>query len=146
MLPNLRDDQMLLVNVNAYFVDLNRLFDWLPGMDHKEARPLFDFGPPARGDIVVFDPPVDADEPYIKRVIGLPGEEVRIEGGDVYVNGERLAEPYLMDPDTGEGMRTSCDRRQVCRVTLDEGQVFVLGDNRSGSSDSREFGPVAVRP
>ena len=144
MQPNLRDDQLLLVNVNAYALDLNRILDSLPGVDREEPWVLYSFGPPERGDIVVFDPPVDSDQPYIKRVIGLPGEEVTIEGGAVHVNGERLDEAYLKDPNSGKASRTPCGRRDVCRVTVEAGQVFVLGDNRSGSSDSREFGPVDV--
>ena len=144
MWPNLRDDQLLLVNVNAYAIDLNRVLNLLPGVERAGARVVYAFGPPERGDVVVFDPPVDSDQPYIKRVIGLPGEEVTIAGGSVSVDGERLDEAYLADPDTGTAVRTPCDRGEVCRITVEEGQVFVLGDNRPYSSDSREFGPVDI--
>ena len=144
MWPNLRDDQLLLVNVNAYAIDLNRVLNLLPGVEREGARVVHAFGPPERGDVVVFDPPVDSDKPYIKRVIGLPGEEVTIAGGAVSIDGVRLDEAYLADPDTGTAVRTPCDRGEVCRITVEEGQVFVLGDNRPYSSDSREFGTVDI--
>jgi len=91
-------------------------------------------GGPARGDVVVLDSP-RADELLIKRVIGLPGERVSIEGGRVYINGQRLEEPYV------EGYCTyrSCDGDWQ----LGPDQYFVLGDNRSHSLDSHSFGPVA---
>ena len=144
MLPNLRDDQMLLVNVNAYAVDLNRVLNLLPGVEREGDLVLYEFDPPARGDVVVFAPPGGADQPYIKRVIGLPGEEVTIAGGAVAIDGARLDEPYLADPEGGGAVRTPCGQRAVCRATVGEGQVFVLGDNRRDSVDSREFGPVDV--
>ena len=144
MRPTLRDGQLLLVNPNAYAVDLNRVLNFLPGVDLADARVLHVFGSPQRGDVVVFDPPVHVDEPYIKRVIGQPGKRSTIEGGSVYIDGARLDEPYLHDPDTGRAVPTPCGRPDVCRITLGAGQIFVLGDNRSGSSDSREFGPVEV--
>lgn len=98
------------------------------------------FGDPERGDIVVFHPPHDEEEYYIKRVIGVPGDEVEIKGGEVYVNGEMVDEDYLK-----EGTKTcltahlrSCETDdQVFKVP--EGEFFVLGDNRHGSSDSRAW-------
>jgi signal peptidase I len=85
-----------------------------------------------RGDIVVLQYPLDPTLDYIKRVIGLPGDEVRIDHGSVFVNGERLDEPYISEPDA---------RGSLCqRVAPDS--YFVLGDNRPHSSDSREFGLV----
>lgn len=74
---------------------------------------------------------------YIKRVIGLEGDHVRIENGKVYVNDEKTLEPYLngiSTPVTGE----------FCDIVVPEDHVFVMGDNRSGSSDSREFGCIPV--
>ncbi len=85
-----------------------------------------------RGDIVVLQYPLDPTLDYIKRVIGLPGDEVCIDGGRVWVNGKRLEEPYIAEPDP----RTHL----VQRVAPDS--FFVLGDNRPHSSDSREFGQV----
>jgi signal peptidase I len=88
------------------------------------------------GDVVVFDPPHLSDKPYIKRVIGLPGDAIDIHDGAVYRNGARLNEPYL------EGAPTTCNHQPHCSLVVPEGMVYVLGDNRPNSSDSRVFGPV----
>src|SRR5918998_2396652 len=126
MLPNLDDGQMLLVNRNAY-----QYFDI--GGDR-----YYPFDPPERGDVVVFDPPTGSDKPYIKRIIGLPGEEVTFGDGNVFINGELLDEDYIDE-------RTRCGARSDnCDVIVPEGYVYVLGDHRSNSSDSRVFGPVPV--
>jgi signal peptidase I len=126
MLPNLNDGQMLLVNRNAYqYVDVG-------------GNRYYPFDPPERGDVVVFDPPTGSDKPYIKRIIGLPGEEVTFGDGKVYIDGELLPEDYIKD-------RTRCGARSDnCDVVVPEGYVYVLGDHRSNSSDSRVFGPVPV--
>ncbi len=90
------------------------------------------FTPIRRGDIVVFDPPppVQAEYPYIKRVIGLPGETVEVRDGQVFINGEPLDEPYIAEP----------PQYTYGPVTIPEGQYFVLGDNRNLSNDSHEWG------
>jgi len=126
MLPNLDDGQMLLVNRNAYqFVDAG-------------GNRYYPFDPPERGDVIVFDPPTGSDKPYIKRIIGLPGEEVTFGDGNVFINGELLAEDYIEE-------RTRCGARSDnCDVIVPEGHVYVLGDHRNNSSDSRVFGPVPV--
>ncbi|HMM41796.1 MAG TPA: signal peptidase I [Thermomicrobiales bacterium] len=94
------------------------------------------FKSPHRGDVVVFDPPVQSTEPYIKRVIGLAGDHVLIENGEVTINGAPLDEPYL------HGVSTTCFHTAFCDVVVPDGAVYVLGDNRPNSSDSRVFGPV----
>ena len=96
-------------------------------------RVTYKLGSPQRGDIIVFHYPKDPREEYIKRVIGLPGDKVEIKQGTVYVNGQALDESYLKvkSGDTG-----------TWRVP--EGQLFVLGDNRNNSSDSREWGTVPM--
>jgi signal peptidase I len=140
MFPNLDDGEMLLVNRNAYArFSFNDVLNLLPGEDRPDGDILFAFDPPERGDIVVFDPPVrNADKPYIKRVIGLPGDRVTFRNGNVFVNGEPLDEPYIADD------ITRCDGNDRCSATVGEGEVFVLGDNREHSEDSRAFGPVDV--
>jgi signal peptidase I len=126
MLPNLDDGQMLLVNRNAY-----QYFDF--GGEH-----YYPFDPPERGDVIVFDPPTGSDKPYIKRVIGLPGEEVTFGDGKVFIDGELLDEDYIEE-------RTGCGRRlEYCDVVVPDGYVYVLGDHRTNSSDSRTFGAVPV--
>lgn len=141
MMPNLENNEMLLVNRNAYLsFDSWALVDWLPLVDHEEENIVHLFSPPQRGDIVVFDAPVPgADKPYIKRIIGLPGETIEARNGSVYVDGQKLDEPYL------QGEETWCNRNQDCEpVTVPEGSIFVLGDNRDNSQDSRAFGPVDI--
>jgi signal peptidase I len=140
MTPNLSDGEMLLVNRNAYaHFDLYALVDWLPEVAHAAERTVYPFDPPERGDIVVFDPPTPSSKPYIKRVIGLPGERVTIRDGSVFIDGQQLNETYL------RGEETDCPGRDECEeVVVPEGHVFVLGDNRDNSQDSRGFGPVPV--
>jgi signal peptidase I len=90
------------------------------------------FGAPHRGDVVTFEHDGPTPELYIKRVIGLPGERIRIDRGVVYVNGTRLDEPYVHFD----------DERSTPEVLVPPGNVYVLGDNRAVSVDSRIFGPV----
>jgi signal peptidase I len=89
-----------------------------------------------RGDVVIFSSTEDPTKDLIKRVIGLPGEHVRIEGGKVYIDGELLEEDYLNE---------SRVKHQVTEEdqTLAEGEYYVLGDNRDDSHDSRRFGAVS---
>ncbi|BAJ63949.1 signal peptidase I [Anaerolinea thermophila] len=84
-----------------------------------------------RGDVIVFHYPRNPNSDYIKRVIGLPGETVRIADGTVYINNEPLQEDYIAAPATYFG-----------EWTVPEGQVFVLGDNRNQSFDSHSWGFV----
>lgn len=137
MLPNLHNGELVLVNHQAYAAfDVANVIDWIPGVDASWV--VTPFGDPERGDIVVFNPP-DDDKPYIKRIVGLPGDVVEFADGNVIVNGMRLNEPYIQ-----EGI-TRCPGG-ICDepITVPEGHVFVLGDNRRNSEDSRFFGPITV--
>jgi signal peptidase I len=87
-----------------------------------------------QGDVVVFQYPGDHTKSYIKRVIALPGDRIGISEGDVYVNGKLLPEPYVPS--------RFADDRSEPEMVLGPNQYFVMGDHRSISSDSREFGPV----
>lgn len=94
----------------------------------------YQFGDPRRGDIIVFKYPPDPElDPYIKRVIGLPGEHVMVEGGKVFINGVRISEPYL-----------ETQTQQGGEWTVPQDALFVMGDNRNNSSDSRAWGVVPV--
>ena len=86
-----------------------------------------------RGDVIVFRYPMNPREDYIKRVIGLPGDQVEIRGGVVYVNSQPLVEPYISGPPGYEGT-----------WEVPDGQLFVLGDNRNQSSDSHSWGFVPI--
>ncbi len=138
MEPTLDSGQMLLVNRQVYaHFDANELLDWLPFIEMDGERVVYPFHPPQRGDIVVLRPPVDQGTPYIKRIVGLPGERIAIHDGTIYVNGEPLEEEYL------PGMATSWPGAiGQNAITIPDGYVFVMGDNRNNSSDSRVFGPV----
>ncbi len=112
MAPQLHDQDRLFINKFAY-----------------------NFEKIERDDVVVFYYPRDTQKSYIKRVIGLPGDTVRITEGRVFVNGTAIAEPYV--PERYE------DVRSMDELRVPEGEYFVMGDHRSISSDSRDFGPVA---
>jgi signal peptidase I len=111
MLPMLEDQDRLFINKMAYRV----------GEIH-------------RGDVVVFLYPRDREKSYIKRVIALPGDDLRIDHGQVYVNGEKVVESYVP--------RRFEDDRSQPEMTVPPHEYFVMGDHRSISSDSRDFGPV----
>jgi signal peptidase I len=87
-----------------------------------------------RGDVVVFHYPRDPEKSYIKRVIGLPGDRIWIDRGSVWVNGVPLGESYVP-----ERYR---DSRSMAEMVIPDDAYFMMGDHRSISSDSREFGPV----
>ena len=89
---------------------------------------------PERGDVIVLSDPDGGPLPLIKRVVGLPGERITVAGGRVYIDGKLLAEPYLTQ-DTPGGTHT---------WVVPPFQVFVMGDNRSNSRDSRFFGPIPI--
>jgi signal peptidase I len=97
----------------------------------------------SRGDVIVFDPPLefrDQKTPFIKRVIGLPGETVEVHDGKVWINGTALDEPYLY-ADGGVIAPTEATG-DTDRWVVGAGQLFVMGDHRAASSDSRVFGPI----
>ena len=109
MEPHIRSGEYVLINTFAYR-----------------------FGAPQRGEIVAFRKDGDSRGVFIKRVIGLPGDRIRIDRGQVYLNGAKLDEPYVRH----------ADARSFGEIAVPAACVFVLGDNRAESEDSRSFGPV----
>jgi signal peptidase I len=113
----------------------------MPGLEDQERifvnKFVYRWEPIQRGDIVVFRYPRDTSKSYIKRVIGVAGDRVRIENGQVYVNGQTLDEDYVPSE--------YADARSYPEVTVPTYSYFVLGDHRTMSNDSRDFGPVNER-
>ncbi len=109
-----------------------------PGLEDQERifinKFVYSWEPIERGDIVVFRYPRDTSKSYIKRVIGVAGDRVRIENGRVYVNGQALGEDYVP--------AGYFDAGSYPEALVPPGTYFVLGDHRNMSNDSREFGPV----
>lgn len=97
------------------------------------------FSQPQRGDVIVFKSPQNPDIDYIKRIIGLPGDKISLQSNHFYVNGVKLEEAYL-SPDlyTYHGSYLS----EGQEIVIPEDNLFVAGDNRPRSSDSREWGPI----
>ncbi|MCD8348290.1 MAG: signal peptidase I [Lachnospiraceae bacterium] len=113
-------------------VDGRSMNDTLQDGDNLIVEKLsYRFGDPQRFDIIVFQPYEDSSELYIKRIIGLPGETVRIdEEGNIYIDGELLEEDYGKETIQNPGRASE-------EITLGEDEYFVLGDNRNNSTDSR---------
>ena len=105
---------------------------FLQSCQHLVSRLAYRLGEFEHGDIVVFNSPVDPNEDLIKRVIGLPGDIIKVENGLVYVNGVQLNEPYIAAPPAYSGT-----------WEVQGGEIFVLGDNRNDSSDSHAWGSVS---
>jgi signal peptidase I len=131
MEPNFHNGQFLIVNRFAY----------CPGL-HLEIRPLniqwektWCVRQPKRGDVIVFEYPKDLSRDFIKRVIGLPGETVEVKGGKIFVNDQLL--PELFGPNPGSSTNGP--------ITVGPSEVFVMGDNRNNSSDSRTWGPLPLK-
>ncbi len=144
MFPNLHNGEMLLVNRHAYEgYNLASLINWVPGVDAGD-KVVHPFGKVNRGDIVIFNPPV-ANKPYIKRIIGVPGDVITFADGKVVINGTPLDENYdLGGPTFCPSMATGKLSCNSGPITVGPDQVYVMGDNRENSEDSRYFGPIDI--
>ena len=112
----------------------------MPSLDDQERifvnKYVYRLEPIQRGDIVVFRYPRDPSKSFIKRVIGLAGDRIRIDSGEVYVNDEALEEDYVP--------AAYADQRSYSEMVVPPNSYFVLGDHRTMSNDSRDFGPVNI--
>ncbi|WP_245920912.1 signal peptidase I [Melghirimyces profundicolus] len=115
MFPTLKGEELLLVNM------------W-----------IYDISEPRYGDIIVFHTKENRD--FIKRVIGKPGDRIAVEGGKVIRNGKALIEPYI-NKQTFAGDRI---RKTLPEMVVPKGHLFVMGDNRSNSRDSRDIGAIRI--
>jgi signal peptidase I len=101
-----------------------------------------------RGDIVVFTPPTawapEDGTPFIKRVIGLGGDTIEVRDGSVYVNGTKINEPYLYAASPGGSPQPTTVSGDASRWVVADGDLFLMGDHRENSQDSRTFGEVPV--
>ncbi len=100
------------------------------------------------GDIVVFEPPASwaqgSTVPVIKRIIGKPGDVVELKDGFVYVNGVKLVEPYIFADENGVHQKSYPAPGGETRWVVPDGELFVMGDHREDSADSRNFGPIEI--
>ncbi len=124
MEPTLLQNERLLVN---RFVYAQSSFSLFGAEDYL-------FGGPKRGDVVVFHPPTGSDTDFVKRIIGVPGDWIDLDGSSVYVNGEKTS---WVDTSTAR-------RSDDYPVQVPPGEYFVLGDNRRVSVDSRNWGMVSA--
>lgn len=134
MEPTLYEGQYLVVYKLAY-AEFDLQLPVLGAPRAQAAEPshvVASLGGPQRGDIVVFTNPTSPPQHLIKRVIGMPGETVAVEGGKVYVNGVPIDEPYLKAPPA----------YYLSPQQVPADHLFVLGDNRNASFDSHHFGPI----
>jgi signal peptidase I len=99
----------------------------------------YDIKAPKRGDIALFDDQQGGEKTLIKRVVGIPGDELELRNGKLSVNGEPLQEPYVKNDPCKPGYPKTCS---FGPVTVPEDHYFMMGDNRTRSTDSRFFGPV----
>lgn len=117
MYPNFKDSEYLITNIIS-----------------------MKMGDPKLGDVIVFKAPTEPDKDFIKRVIGISGDKVKVQDGIVYLNGKLLDESVYLKPSVKT--YSGSFLREGEEITVPQGYFFVLGDNRSYSSDSREWGFV----
>ena len=133
--------------VNLFFSGRYRIEgeSMVPSLAHRDsvlvAPARFRWNRLRRGDVAVFERPGGTGGIYIKRVVGLPGEDLRVAGGRVFLDGELLEENYIQGSDgPGAGNADGEEDREWFNGPE---EYFLLGDNRADSNDSRAFGPVA---
>jgi signal peptidase I len=132
MIPTLLIGDHILVNKFVYGVHLPYF-----------GTPIISVGMPHRGDVVVFVYPQDEEKDFIKRVVGVAGDTVEVRDKRLYVNGEAVSDPYAHFAEEEDG-HTMAPRDNFGPFQVPAGYIFVMGDNRDRSYDSRFWGPVAL--
>ena len=131
--------------VKAYKIPAGSMMPTLIIGDHIIVNKLeYKLNSPERRDIVVFPYPVDPKKDFIKRIIGLPGEKIEIKNKVVYINDEKIDEPYIIRDDSEESVKYVKPGDNFGPVVVPEGKLFVMGDNRDHSYDSRFWGFVNI--
>jgi signal peptidase I len=121
--------------VEAFYIPSQSMVPTLKVQDRVLVNKfIYRFSEPERRDIVVFQSVEGGGEDLIKRVVGLPGDEIAVRGGRLFVNGEPQTEPYVN--------KKFPDRSTFAPTRVPKGHYFMMGDNRANSRDSRFFGPV----
>jgi signal peptidase I len=135
---------ILIINLQkAYKIPTGSMESTLLRGDHIITVKYFADQKLNRGDIIIFPLPTDREKDFVKRIVGLPGEKLEIRQQQVYINDNVLSEPYTMhtEPPTPK----PSPRDDLSPTMIPDGYVFVLGDNRENSFDSRMFGPLAIK-
>lgn len=141
MHPTLMENERLIVNKLTYTRIDGGLFDFsLPFTRSASAADgsrgqSFIFSPPKHGEIIIFHSPENRERDFVKRVIGVPGDTLEIRNGQVIRNGVEIDEPYVARQSS----------RSEPEVAIPEGHYYVMGDNRRGSNDSRDWGLLPER-
>lgn len=153
--PSFKDHVIDFFQTLVVFAAIGTAIYWLVAQPHKVSGssmfPNFKNGDyiitdkityrvsdPRRGDIVVFKNPKDETQDFIKRILGLPGDHIKVQGGKIILNGNELTEPYLNNVVTNPGSFL----REGQEFTVEPGHYITIGDNRPASSDSREWGQI----
>ncbi len=146
MIPSLLIGDHILVNKLAYGLQLPgecELEISFPPVTCYASHPLIEFDAPKRGDVIVFRYPEDEQKDFIKRIIGMPGDIIRLENKTVYINGEPLHDtPFTQRVDPGVIDGRINPRDNFAPRTVPDDSYFVMGDNRDQSLDSRFWGYV----
>jgi len=147
--------EILLLAIGLYFVITFAIqtvhvigYSMVPTLNNNDyvlaTKADLRFVKPSRGDIVILKDPFDSSMDFVKRVIALPGEQLRISEGKIYIDGHLLDEPYLPQTEPWVTSNNWPPPGSESDGTIPAGHYFVMGDNRNHSSDSRVFGPIRL--
>ncbi len=134
MIPTLNHGEHLLVNKLVYLRVPSAIAGLVPGFSDDPNKSNYLFHEPQREEVLVFHFPQDPDRDFVKRIIGMPGDTVALERGQVFLNGQPLDEPYIVNRGTSN----------MAQVQVPPKSYFVLGDNRPRSNDSRTWSFIFV--